>query len=117
MTAAPAPSRFARQAGAAVALAWGVLSLAPSAAPAQTSDPGLFSITPARRSVTARPPASLGYTRVSNTTRSRLEVSVFPVLLRQQLDGAFAFRGRPRQLHAARMILGVAPRRFALAPG
>jgi hypothetical protein len=116
MTAADAPSRFSCLAGAAVIVAV-MLGAGDSPAAAQTSDPGLFSITPARRAVIARPPALLRSTRVSNTTRSRLLVTVFPVLLRQQLDGAFAFGSRPAQLRAARLIMGVGPRRFALDPG
>ena len=48
MSAAAAPSRFARPAGAAVGLAFGLLCVLPPASPAQISDPGLFSITPAK---------------------------------------------------------------------
>ncbi|HEY8867691.1 MAG TPA: hypothetical protein VIM22_12205 [Solirubrobacteraceae bacterium] len=42
---------------------------------------------------------------------------MFPVLLRQDLTGAFQFDERPPPLKAARTILRVSPSRFRLVPG
>jgi hypothetical protein len=96
--------------------------LAPSGLPAPAgaaggSDHGTFSIGPSRRNVIARPPVALAPTRVSNSTRQPYDVKVFPVVLRQQLSGAFAFDETADALRTARTILGVTPAHFRLAPG
>jgi hypothetical protein len=78
---------------------------------------GTFSITPARRYVVARPPASLVPTTVANTTDGTLRVQVFPVLLGQAPSGAFTFEPSASALAAARGVLGVGPTSFTLTPG
>lgn len=87
------------------------------AAAAQGAADGAFSISPSRRDLVGRPPATLIPTRVSNTTKDTYDVRVFPVLLRQDLSGAFGFDDSPRPLMAARRILRVSASRFRLAPG
>ncbi|MEA2271306.1 MAG: hypothetical protein QOI98_14, partial [Solirubrobacteraceae bacterium] len=84
---------------------------------AQGSADGTFSITPSRRDLVGRPPLTLVPTRVSNTTQDSYDVRVFPVLLRQDLTGAFQFDESPRPLNAALRILPVSPSRFRLAAG
>ena len=79
--------------------------------------PGQFAISPARRTVIARPPVTLAPTRVSNTTSTPIDVSVFPVLLHQQLSGAFIFSETPQDINAARLIVPVQPVSFTLNPG
>lgn len=103
-----------------------VLALAavlPPAAPAAAQSPGgqeegLFSLTPVRRNVVARPPVELlPASGVSNSTRDPYRVRVFPVLLRQELDGSFSFAEDAQSLNTARRILAPLPNRFVLAPG
>jgi len=80
-------------------------------------DAGTFAISPSRRDLVGRPPATLVPTRVSNTTQASYDVRVFPVLLEQDLGGGFRFDETPRPLNAARMILRASPSRFRLRPG
>jgi hypothetical protein len=87
------------------------------AAVAQGSGEGTFAISPSRRDLVGRPPLTLDPTRVSNTTQDSYDVRVFPVLLRQDLTGAFQFDETPPPLNTARRILHVSPLRFQLAPG
>jgi|GEM_PF-1468341 len=103
----------------AVSLAALLALAAPSipAATAQGAADGTFSISPSRRDLVGRPPATLIPTRVSNTTKGTYDVRVFPVLLRQDLSGAFQFDESPRPLMAAGRILRVSASRFQLAPG
>ncbi len=88
-----------------------------SPAPAQQLAPGTFSISPSRRDLVGRPPATLLPTNVSNTTRDTYAVHVFPVLLSQNLSGAFQFREDPAGLNDARNVLSAMPSDFTLAPG
>jgi P pilus assembly chaperone PapD len=102
------------------ALAICILALDAGSVPtarAQGSADGTFSITPSRRDLVGRPPLTLVPTRVSNTTQDSYDVRVFPVLLTQNLTGAFQFDESPRPLDAARRILSASPVRFRLAPG
>jgi hypothetical protein len=78
---------------------------------------GTFSVTPARRSVVARPFVSLAPSTLANTTQATLMVRVYPVLLSQLPSGAFAFDPTAPQLAAARRVLAVGPTRFTLPPG
>jgi hypothetical protein len=77
---------------------------------------GSFSISPARRTVVARPPVELSSTTVANTTEAPLRVRVYPVLLAQAPSGAFTFDPSPAELARARRTLEAAPSSFALAP-
>ncbi len=88
------------------------LLLAPPAA--QAAAPGMFSITPARRDVTATPPLTLSPTLVGNTTDQTYTVRVFPVLLKQTRQGPFDFVEQPAPLRAAANVLSVSPRTFTL---
>ena len=78
---------------------------------------GVLSITPARRSITARPPVRLTPTVVRNTTPLDMKVTVFSTLLTQDLDGSFSFQENTRDLNAARLIFGAQPVKFTLKPG
>jgi hypothetical protein len=89
----------------------------PAAASVAVPLGGTFSITPARRYIVARPPATLAPTTVANTTGGTLRVKVFPVLLGQALSGAFTFEASASALAAAGNVLGVGPSSFTLAPG
>jgi len=102
---------------AVASLALLVVALAVPTARAQVAANGTFSITPSRRDLVGRPPVTLLPTRVSNTTQQTYDVRVFPVLLHQNLSGAFQFAETPIPLGEARMILGVSPSQFQLAPG
>lgn len=84
---------------------------------AQQASDGLFSITPSSQTVVDRPPAALETTVVRNTTDAALEVRVFPVLLGQQIDGAFTFSEAPRDLNAAAKILTPNVDAFTMEPG
>jgi hypothetical protein len=95
----------------------GLTAAQPAAASVAVPLGGTFSITPARRYIVARPPASLAPTTVANTTEGTLRVQIFPVLLGQALSGAFTFETSPSALAAARDVLGVGPTSFTLAPG
>src|SRR5690349_11702222 len=77
---------------------------------------GQFSITPARRDLSGRPPSSLGATTVSNSTDGPIKVKVFPAILTQGLDGAFDVVETPRELREAGLILSATPTDFTLAP-
>ena len=96
-------------------LALVLLGLLPAGAAAQQD--GQFSITPARRDLSGKPPASLGSTTVSNTTDGTIKVRVFPALLTQGIDGAFDVIETARDLRAAGLILTPSPASFTLAPG
>jgi hypothetical protein len=78
---------------------------------------GMFSITPARRYIVARPPVALSATRVANTTQSTMRVRVSSVLLTQLPSGAFTFDPSPEGLLDARRVLDTAPKSFYLPPG
>jgi hypothetical protein len=78
---------------------------------------GTFAVTPARRYVVARPPASLVPSTLSNTTQDVLRVRVYPVLLSQLSSGEFAFDPSSSELDGARALLAVGPTSFTLAPG
>lgn len=97
---------------AAVAL-FGAADTATAAVP----DPGTFSISPSRQNVVGRPPVSLASTLVKNTTKQPYDVQVTPVLLSQNLTGAFTFSEQPGALRDALMVLRPLPARFRLAPG
>lgn len=77
---------------------------------------GSFGITPARRHVTGEPGIYLSPTSVINSTDSPYKVTVFPVLLSQDITGAFNFSSQPGALAAAQRVLGVAPTGFMLPP-
>lgn len=81
------------------------------------SDKGQFGITPARREVSAAPPVRLQPITAFNDTRVAFKVRVFPVLLRQVLDGSFAFSETPSDLRAASLILSSMPDSFTIEPG
>jgi hypothetical protein len=102
-------------------IAFACLAVLSGAAPADASTAtpvnGMFSITPARRYVVARPPVELAASTVANGTQAALEVEAIPVLLSQSPSGAFAFSDEAAQVREAGSILGIAPRRFRLAPG
>jgi hypothetical protein len=87
------------------------------AAQAHLPSTGTFSITPSERDLVGRPPVALTPTRVTNTTQSSYQVVVFPVMLTQNLSGAFQFADTRGSLDAARTILSASPSRFRLAPG
>jgi competence ComEA-like helix-hairpin-helix protein len=97
---------------ALVAAGAGVASDAAAAA----NDKGVLSMQPARRTLTARPPLQLSPTRVSNSTPLAMQVTVFPALLVQDLDGSFSFNEDPRELNAARLMFPVGPSKFRLEP-
>lgn len=101
----------------AVVVAGALLAPVAAADAASGPDRGQFSITPARRTVTGRPPAALVPTVVGNTTRRDYAVEVFPVLLRPTVAGPFVFSERPAPLRAAANVLTVSPRRFVLRAG
>jgi competence ComEA-like helix-hairpin-helix protein len=94
-----------------------VLLTALLAGDAAAQQDGQFSITPARRDLSGRPPSNLGATTVSNTTDGPIKVKVFPALLTQGLDGAFDVLEEPRDLREAGLILSASPTDFTLAPG
>lgn len=75
-----------------------VLALLVGADAAPAADRGMFSITPARRDVAARPPVDLVPTVVGNSTRQTYRVRVFPVVLHQTLAGPFDFTETPGAL-------------------
>ncbi|MFL5843591.1 MAG: ComEA family DNA-binding protein [Solirubrobacteraceae bacterium] len=97
---------------ALVAATFGVL-----ATDAVAQEDGQFSITPARRDLSGKPPTSLGATTVSNTTDGVIKVKVFPALLTQGIDGAFDVQEDPRELREAGLILSATPTDFTLQPG
>jgi hypothetical protein len=114
----PPGIRLPRRALALASLAvLGAFAAASVPAIAQLPAEGTFAISPSRRDLVGQPPVTLVPTRVSNTTPDSYDVRVFPVLLTQNLTGAFQFDETPRPLNAARAILGVSPSRFRLAPG
>lgn len=90
-------------------------ALIPTAA-AQQADPGLFSITPSSQTVTDRPPAFLEATLVRNSTEASLEVTVFPVILGQDVNGSFTFSESERDLNSALKILTPSETAFVMAP-
>ena len=110
-----AKSRYAD--GALALLA--VLAAVPACAEASVATQlgGMFSITPARHYLVARPPVRLTPTRVANTTQNRMSVQVIPVLLTQLPSGAFSFDLSPQGLRTAAHLLSAGPRRFDLSPG
>lgn len=112
-TAQAAPGAASREHGAARVGASGGSSGAVVAQPLG----GSFSISPARRYVTARPPAQLGATHVANTTSQTLRVRVLPVLLGQLPAGAFTFELTGDALTQARDVLAAQPASFVLGPG
>lgn len=116
-TAAPLSSPGARCLQRAAVLAAAVLSLLALAVPAALGADGTFSISPSRRDLVGRPPATLVPTQVGNTTKDAYDVRAFPVVLHQDVSGAFQFDESPRPLDAARRILRVSPALFRLAPG
>jgi competence ComEA-like helix-hairpin-helix protein len=87
-----------------------------SDAAAAANDKGVLSMQPARRTLTVRPPLHLSPTRVSNSTPLAMQVTVFPTLLVQDLDGSFSFNEDPRELNAARLMFPVGPSKFRLEP-
>jgi len=114
----PPGTPLGRRAIALASLAALVALTAPSTpAIAQLPAQGTFAISPSRRDLVGQPPVTLVPTRVSNTTPDSYDVRVFPVLLAQDLTGAFQFDERPPPLNTARTILNVSPSRFRLAPG
>jgi hypothetical protein len=116
----PARTRLRHRALLLASLGVSLLVLAAPSVPAgvaQATPSGTFSISPSRRDLVGRPPATLVPTKVSNTTQDSYDVRVFPVLLRQDLSGAFQFDETPRPLTEARNILPVSPSHFLLAPG
>lgn len=84
---------------------------------AATPASGMFSITPARRYVVARPPVSLVPSSVSNGTESALEVEAVPVILGQDSSGAFDFGLGATEVRAAASLLRATPSHFRLQPG
>ena len=58
----------------------------------------------------------LDETVVRNTTAVALQVRVFPVILGQQVDGAFTFSEAPRDLNAASKILTPSETEFRMEP-
>jgi hypothetical protein len=102
----------------AVAALLSLTLLAPAAsATVATPAGGMFSITPARRYIVARPPVQLAATRVGNSTQSALQVQAVPVLLTQLPSGAFTFTVSPQELRAAGRQLSAQPASFRLSPG
>jgi competence ComEA-like helix-hairpin-helix protein len=97
------------------ALVTALLGVARDAA-AATNDKGVLSMQPARRTLTARPPLQLSPTHVSNSTPLAMQVTVFPTLLVQELDGSFSFDEDARDLNAARLMFPVGPSKFTLEP-
>jgi len=79
--------------------------------------PGAFGLTPARRHVVGTPGTALTPTTVVNTSSSAYRVTVFPVVLTQDLTGAFNFTQTPQANAAARRVLRVGPDQFVLPPG
>jgi hypothetical protein len=101
------------------ALAAGLVLVLAASAAANVARPlgGMFSITPARHYVVARPPVQLSATRVANTTQDTLQVRVFSVLLSQLPSGAFTFEPSSQSLANAASVLGVSSSDFTLRPG
>jgi competence ComEA-like helix-hairpin-helix protein len=89
----------------------------PATAQGQGSSKGLFSITPARREIEGKPPKKLVPTDVFNGTQQTFDVKVFPVLLTQNLDGAFDFTENPADLRKAQLTVSVSPDTFVMGPG
>jgi competence ComEA-like helix-hairpin-helix protein len=87
------------------------------AAAALPSKTGVLSMTPARRTLTARPPLRLTPTKVTNTTELVMKVKVFPTELTQTLNGTFGIKESPADLNAARLMFPVEPTDFTLRPG
>jgi competence ComEA-like helix-hairpin-helix protein len=83
----------------------------------QGGSQGLFSISPSRRDVVARPVTNLSQTAVTNTTGVPFRVKIFPALLGQVVTGSFTFDEIPVNLTAAAKILSPNPATFTLAPG
>src|SRR6476620_4577526 len=105
-----------------MALAWMLAAVAVGAVfsvdvASAAVDKGVLSMTPAKRELTGRPPVHLTPTRVSNSTQLAMDITTFPVLLTQELDGSFGFSEDPRDLNAARLVFPVSPNRFELKPG
>src|SRR4051812_8622809 len=98
-------------------LAAGAAVLAPAATALAKVDNGLFSVTPARQILDARPPQPLQPFSVSNTTNMPLKVVVIPGILDQRLSGEIFFKEAPASLRAARKILAPDIDHFLLAPG
>src|SRR3954452_6796266 len=73
-------------------------------------------MSPARRTLVAKPPQHLSPTRISNSTQLDMAVTAFPVLLVQQLDGSFDFHEDARDLNAARLMFPIKPQKFVLKP-
>lgn len=101
--------------------ALGISLLAPAASASAVPLPGQsqpgFGISPARQDVTGTPPLPLAPTTVLNGTTRTVRVTVFPVILTQDLTGAFRFSPAPRDLNAAKLVLTVGPTSFTLTPG
>jgi competence ComEA-like helix-hairpin-helix protein len=97
--------------GAAAAL----LAVAPPAS-AQT-DQGLFSVSPARQVVVGNPPKRLPTYTVTNSTQTDLAVTVFPVLIDQDISGQFIFSEARGDLRAALNVLTPDRARFDLPSG
>lgn len=104
--------QHSRTALAAVA----ALLLGAISAQAQEDD-GLFSVTPSMQIVVDRPPVDMDTATVRNTTESPLDVRVFPVLLGQDVSGAYTFSEAPRDLNAAAKIVAAGPDSFEMPPG
>jgi competence ComEA-like helix-hairpin-helix protein len=92
-------------------------SLAASAQAALPSKTGVLSMTPAKRTLIARPPVTLSPTRVANTTQLNMKVRVFPAFLTQALSGTFGIKESPSDLAAARLVFPVGPQAFPMKPG
>src|SRR3954451_18027305 len=98
-------------------LAAGAAVLAPAATALAQADNGLFSVTPGRQILDARPPQPLQPFSVSNTTKVPLKVLVIPGILDQRLSGEIFFKEDPASLRDARRILTPGVDQFRLAPG
>src|SRR6476469_3361515 len=83
---------------------------------AAVKNTGVMAMSPARRSVVARPPVRLSATTISNTTPSTIKVKVFTALVSQKLDGTFVFSEDARSLNIGRLVLNAEPTSFTLAP-
>jgi hypothetical protein len=88
-----------------------------SAVPLPSPDQPGFGISPARQEVIGTPPLELASTTVLNGTGRTVQVTAFPVLLKQDLTGAFYFSSTARALNNSKLVLTAEPSSFTLTPG
>jgi hypothetical protein len=108
--------RLTRESTRVLALSLALWIWMTAAALGSAPAPGSFSITPVDSHLDGRPVLSLPVTEVANTTSQRLDVRVFPVLLDQQITGAFSFDRDPQHLATASRQMSVSLSHLTLEP-